>query len=267
MKVWLVALNAYRGLVRSRALLIFGFIVLMTFLGALGALYFATRLSEAGAAQQSQLLFARQIESLLDTYVVFAFILAVLTGVSVLPGEIKTGTVVPTLGRALPRGQYLLGLFLGMNLLLGSYLGFAAVAVGALFVWSGLWPSPHLFLGVLYAVLVAELAMGLAFLYSTRLGPVVAVIATNLTLTLPGMSEAVRLYSQVWAERLHQFLTYLLPAWELLDYADYLVLSRSPVPRPWHVHLLGVVHAVDYLAVLLLFAYLLFRRRSLLPPA
>ena len=58
MKAWLVALNTYRGLVRSRALLIFGFIVLMTFLGTLGALYFAARLSQAGAAEQSQLLFA-----------------------------------------------------------------------------------------------------------------------------------------------------------------------------------------------------------------
>lgn len=266
MKVWQVALNTYRGLLRSRALLVFLFIVLFTFLGSAGTVFFATQLASAGAAEQSRLLFARQIESLLSTYAVFAFILAVLAGAYVLPGELKTGTIVPTLGRAVSRGQYLLGLFLGLNLLLASYAALAGLSIGGLLLWGGVSPGPAVPLGVLYALLTANIVMAMAFFYSTRLGPLVAITATVLTLSLPGLTEAVRLLSQPWSERLEKVSAYLLPAWDLIDYGDYFVLTRSPAARGLDVHLVGILHALDYLAVLLLLAFFLFRRRSLLPP-
>lgn len=266
MKVWQVALNTYRGLLRSRALLVFFFIVLLIFLGSVGTVYFATELAGAGAVEQSRLLYARQIESLLSTYTIFAFFLAVLAGAYVLPGEIKTGTILPTLGRAVSRGEYLLGLFLGLNLLLASYAALAAISIGGLLLWSGFNPGPTVLLGVLYAVVVADLVMALTFFYSTFLGPLLAITAAILTLSLPSLAEVVRLFSQEWSERLQKAFTYLLPAWDLMDYESYFILTRSPVARAWQTHLLGILHGLDYLAVLLLLAFLVFRRRSLLPP-
>jgi len=266
MKAWPVALNTYRGLLRGRILLFLILLFSLTFLGFAAGMFFASRLGEAGALEQSRLLFARQIEGLLGAYTFFAFVLATIAGAYVLPGEIKSGTIVPTLGRAVSRAQYLLGLFLGLNLLLATYVGLAAAAIGGLLLWSGIRPDPHLLLGLLYLVLVANLWMGLTFFYSTLLGPLLALMAALLTFSLPGVAEIVRLYSQEWSERLRPVLEHLLPAWDLLDYEAYLVLTRSPAGREAAVHLTGIVHALDYLVVLLLLAFLAFRRRSLLPP-
>ncbi len=267
MKAWLVALNTYRGLLRSRAILFLVLVFILTLLGYITGLYFATRLEDAGAAEQSRWLFARQIESLLTTYAFLAHAMALLAGVLVLPGEIKSGTIVPTLGRALPRGQYVLGLFLGLNLLLATYLAMAVVSIGTLMLWSGVRLDPNLLLGVPFLILSVNILMGVAFFYSTILNPLVAFIAAAFTLSLPGAAEIVRLYSQEWSERLRTALEYLLPAWDLLAYDNYLVITRSPEPREWTAHLLGMAHGLDYLALLLLLAYLTFRRRSLLPPA
>jgi ABC-type transport system involved in multi-copper enzyme maturation permease subunit len=266
MKAWPVALNTYRGLLRGRILLFLLLLFSLTFLGFASGMFFAARLGEAGALEQSRLLFAHQIEGLLSAYAFFALVMATVAGAYVLPGEIKSGTIVPTLGRAVSRAQYLLGLFLGLNLLLATYVGLAVASIGGLLVWSGVRPDPQLLLGLLYVVLVANLWMGLTFLYSTLFGPLLALIAAVFTFSLPGMAEIVRLYSQEWSERLRSLFEHLLPAWNLIDYDAYLLLTRSPAARAASVHVMGIVHAVDYLAAVLLLAFLVFRRRSLLPP-
>jgi hypothetical protein len=266
MKVWLVAANTYRGLLRGRILVFLILLFSLTFLGYAGGLFFASRLGEAGAAEQARLLFASQIEGLLKTYAFFAFLLAIIAGAYLLPGEIKSGTIVPTLGRAVPRGHYLLGLFLGLNLLLATYMVLAVGSIGGLLLWSGIRPDPQLLWGLLYLVLSVNLWMGLAFFYSTLLSPLVALISAMLTASLPRMAGVLSLYSQEWGERLGGLFEHMLPAWDLLDYGNYLALTRSAVTREAEIHLIGIVHGLDYLAILLLLALLIFRRRSLLPP-
>lgn len=126
-------------------------------------------------------------------------------------------------------------------------------------------PGPELLLGVLYALLAVNIILGLSFLFSTILPPLVALAAMLTFLALPGLTDAVRLYSQESADRLKTVFTYPQPAWDLLDYGNYFVLTRSVTERPWNIHLLGIAHGLDYVAVLLLLAFLVFRRRSLLP--
>ncbi|MFQ5927123.1 MAG: hypothetical protein ACE5MH_06785, partial [Terriglobia bacterium] len=165
MKIWHVALNTYRGLLRNRALLALVLFFLLVFLGSVGAIYFAARLAEAGADEQARLMFAQAIEQLLSTNAIFAFILAALAAAFALPAEIKSGTILPTLGCALPRSQFLLGLFLGVNLLLVTYLALVSVAGVGLMLWSGVSPEPHLLLGLLYVVLIANIVAALAFFF------------------------------------------------------------------------------------------------------
>lgn len=266
MKVWRVALNTYRGLLRNRALLAVVLLFVFIFLSSVGTIFYSARLGEAGAAEQSRRLLALELESLFASNAVMAILLATLAAAFVLPGEIKSGTILPTLGRALPRGQYLLGLFLGVNLLLLSYLALVVLTTGALLAWGGVNPGPHLWLGLLYVVLIANIIAALAFFFSTRVSPYLALVATGFLLTLPGTAEVVRLWSQVWGERAEQAARHLLPAWGLLDFGEYLSLTRAPVARSAEYYWLGLAHGVDYLAVVLLLAYFLFRRRSLLPP-
>jgi ABC-type transport system involved in multi-copper enzyme maturation permease subunit len=265
MKAWLVALNTYRGLLRGRILLFLILLFALTFLGYAAGMFYAETLGEAGAAEQSRSLFAYQIESLLQLYTGLAYLLGMIAAVYVLPGEIKSGTIVPTLGRSVSRGEYLLGVFVGLNLLLLTYVGLMAISVGGLLLWSGIWPQAQFPLGVLYFVLTINLYMAIAFFYSTLVGPLLAFMATLFTISLPGIAELLRLYSQQGSERLRAVLEELLPAWELIDFGSYLRLTRSPAVQEVTTHLVGIVHALDYLAVLLLLAWLAFRRRSLLP--
>lgn len=267
MKIWRVALNTYRGLLRNRALLAVVLLFLFIFLSSVGAIYYSSRLAEAGAAEQSRRLLALELESLFATNAVFAILLAALAGAFVLPGEIKTGTILPTLGRALPRSQYLLGLFLGVNLLLVTYLGLVSLTAGALLARSGVNPGWHLLLGLAYVILIANIVTALAFFFSTFLSPFVALVATGFLLELRNATAVVTLFSQSWGQRAERVTEYLLPAWGLLNFGEYLSVTRSPVARPAEFYFLGVGHAVDYLVVVLLLAYLVFRRRSLLPPS
>lgn len=265
MKAWLVALNTYRGLLRGRILLFLILLFALTFLGYAAGMFYAQSLGEAGAAAQSRSLFAYQIENLLRVYTGLAYLLALIAAVYVLPGEIKSGTIVPTLGRAVSRGQYLLGVFVGLNLLLLTYVGLMALSIGGLLLWSGIQPQPQLLLGVFYFVLTMNIYMALAFFYSALLGPLLAFMATLFTVSLPGAAEILRFYSQEWSERLRAILEQVLPAWGLFDSGGYLVLTRSPAAQDATTHLVGVAHALDYMGVILLLAWLAFRRRSLLP--
>jgi len=266
MKVWAVAWNTYRGLLRNRALLALVLLFFFVFISSVGGIYFAARLAEAGAAEQAKLVYARAIGSLLYTNAIFAFILAALMGAFVLPGEIKAGTILPTLGRALSREQYLLGLFAGINLLLFSYLAVVVLATIGLLLWGGVSAEPHLLLGLLYVVLVANVVAAVAFFFSTVVNPLVGLVATNFFLSLRGLAESIRLWSVEWAERVEAVVDYLLPAWGLLDYDNYLQVTQTPVARPAEFFLVGIAHGLDYLIVFFLLAYFAFRRRSLLPP-
>lgn len=267
MKVWAVAWNTYRGLLRNRALLALILLFLLLFLGSASELFYASRLARAGAEEQARTMFAQGIQSLLLGHAVYAFILAILTGAFVLPAEIKAGTIVPTLGRALSRTQFLLGLFVGANLLLATYLVLAILATAGLLVWSGVVVESHLLWGLLYVALVAGIVGGLAFLFSTVLNPVLTLFATCFFLLLPRVVNVIGLWSQGWAERLGKVADYLLPAWGLLAYEEYLVVTRSPVVHEPRYFLVGIAHALDYLAIVLLLALLVFRRRSLFPPS
>lgn len=265
MKIWLVAVNTYRGLMRGRILLFLILLFVFTFLGYAAGLFYAQTLGEAGAAEQSRSLFAYQIENLLEMYTDLAYLLALIAAVYVLPGEIKSGTIVPTLGRSVSRGQYLLGLFAGLNLLLLTYVGLTALSIGGLLLWSGLWPPWGFLLGAGYFILTINLFMAFAFFYSTLVGPLLAFVATLITLSLPDIAGEFRVYSQAWSEHLQTILETLFPAWDLFGFSGYLALTRSTPVRDAVNHLVGVVHALDYLAVVLLLSWLVFRRRSLLP--
>ena len=267
MKVWAVAWNTYRGLLHNRALLALSLFFLFIFVSSAGGIYFAARLSEAGAAEQARRLFAQSIGSLLNTNAVFSFILAAFMGAFVLPGEIKSGTILPTLGRALSRSQYLLGLFLGINLLLATYLLLVAVAAAGLMLWSGVGVEPYLLLGLVYVVLIANVVAAIAFLFSVLVNPQVALVALAFFLSLGGLAASIRLVSQVWAERVEAVVDYVLPAWGLLNYSDYLQVTRTPTARSAEFFAVGLAHGLDYLAVFLLLALFAFRRRSLLPPS
>jgi len=266
MKVWLVGVNTFRALRHNRAVLGLILFFLFVLLSTAGAIYFGNRLQRAGAAEQAELLFAQAIERLLGVNAVFCFLLAAVVGAYVLPSEIKSGTVVPTLGRALSRRQFLLGLFLGLNLLLVAYLLLVSVAAAGLMLWGGVTPAPTVLLGALYVVLVANIVAALAFFFATLVSTVVALAAVFFFLQLRSMVEAIKLLSRLWGERLERVFDYLLPAWSLLDYGSYLSLTREPLARGAEFYLLGIGHAVTYGAVFLLLALVIFRRRSLLTP-
>lgn len=266
MKVWLIALNTFHGLVRRRALLTLILLFLFIFSSAIAVIFLAGELEAAGSPQQARLLLAGQMEGLMSFYAGLAVFLGVIVGGYILPEEIKTGTAIPTLGRAVSRGQFLLGQFLGMNLLLLTFLALGAAATAGVLLWKGVELGSHLLYGLLHVFLRANMVAAVAFLFSTRLAAIVALFATFLFLQLPDSMELVSLYSVEWGERLQRAFKYLVPAWQLLPVQDYLRLSQAPAEKSAEFHLVGIAHGVDYVLIFLLLSLAAFRRRSLLPP-
>lgn len=268
MKVWFVAWNTYRGLLRNRALLVIALIFLFPWLTSAGMLYYTTQLKEAGAVEQSRMMLAFQLEGVLQFTAALAYVLVVAAAASLLPGEIRTGTILPTLGRSLSRLQFLLGLFLGVNGLLLTYLLAAGTAMAGMMLWGGIALSPPMLIGLLHVLLVANIVAAITFFFAAAVNHLaLAPVGTIFLLSLPEFMEAVKLWSQPWGERLRSAAEYLLPAWDLISVRDYFLLTRSPATRSLEFHLVGLVHALDYLVVFLLLTWLVFRRRSLLPPS
>ena len=268
MKVCYVAVNTFRSLVRTRAvLLVFLLFFLLIAVGSISALYFAAQLEQAGGAEQSRLIITHQLERQLRVYAVYAFIVCALAAAFALPTEIRTGTALPTLGRALPRSRFLLGLFLGVNLVLGAYLLLGIAVSAALFWWTGTGFGLHMLWGLLYVVLAGNIVAALTLFFSTHLSPLMSLICLVFFLQLPQLSGLVRLYSQVWGDRALAAISYLLPVWDLLDYSAHLSLTSAPAEFSGQLALVGVAHALDYVAVFLLLAMWVFRRKSLMPPS
>jgi len=267
MKVWLIALNTFHGLVRRRALLALILLFLFVFSGAFATLFLTARLQRAGSPEQARLLLAGEMEGLMVFYAVLTQILAAILAAVVVPEEIKSGTAIPTLGRALSRSQFLLGQFLGMNLLLLGFLALGTVAFIAVLAGYGVALGSHLLFGLLYSFLRALCIAALAFLFSSRVTAVVALFAAVFLLQLPESAGLISLFSIEWGERLGRTSEYLLPAWSLLPFQSYLRLSQAPASKGLEFYLVGIAHAVNYALICLLLSVWAFRRRSLLPPA
>lgn len=195
---------------------------------------------------------------------IFGNLVALVTGVNVSRQEIKEGTIFGVLSKPVTRLQYLLGSYFGglVSLLL-TWLVLVSTYLLVIYL-SGLHPSKADLLLLLGRITLSVLFFGLAFCLAQRFS---AWIAAVLGVAIYEGDSVVGLLAMLLrrmrvpvTDRTERLMAFPFPATNGLDaLSGAFIKSQLNAPQVGWVFL----HLWDYVVVLILVAWWLFRRQDL----
>jgi ABC-type transport system involved in multi-copper enzyme maturation permease subunit len=207
---------------------------------------------------------------------IFGLAIAVFIGIGLVSKEVERRSVFALLAKPVSRGQFILGKYAGLVLTLAVNLSAMTVAFYAVLFYLDLtasetarlgWPAPALDPRLTMAVLliVAELMLvtALALFFSTFSSPLLSAMMTLGFWVAGHFNADLRAFERVLdvpaAVYLARGLYYLIP-----NLAPFNIRAEvvHGVPVAWSHVGLTLAYAVVYIAILLLAAVAVFRRRD-----
>lgn len=191
-------------------------------------------------------------------------LLAIWAAADAVASEMKAGTILAVMARPVKRWEYLLGKYLGVQMLLGVYvllmfgLSLLLAGLGGERIGTTLWAL------IVYPMVRYAVYSALAMLLVTFLHPLVTfaigvVIATMALILSPGAEAGTRIH-----EILRTACYALLPSTPLLSETRFYTLTQASLKQiGWLGHLTTLAYGLDYAFVCLLLAMWAFRHRSL----
>jgi ABC-type transport system involved in multi-copper enzyme maturation permease subunit len=262
MKIRAIALNTFASLVRNK-LLVLCFAVFT----AVILLMMSPLLMMRTMARTNPEVFATEALTLVGLVMSlvsgFGSLLAAWSAADSVAVEIRSGTILAVLARPVRRWEFLLGKYLGVQLLMVIYVVFM-LCVSYLLAWiGGTRIQAHPWTLVIYPLVRYAVYSALALLLSARMHPVLAFGAVLLMATVIGMVSPGResRYLPAWLAR---GVYVILPSTQLLSEDRFLMIQKADLkPIPWSDHAITLTYGLDYAVVCFLGAAWLFRRRSL----
>jgi Cu-processing system permease protein len=256
-KVWAIAIVTLREAIRQKL--------------AVNLLIFAIALVIASLVL-SQLTFGEQYRVIvnlgLSSMEIFGTLIAVFLGAGLVSRDIERKTVYPIIAKAVSRGQYVAGRYLGLVITTTLNLAvMATVLAGVLAVYlrglAFLVETPFFVTVLAMAVQFAMIA-GLAVLFSCFTTTTLSAIFT-LSLVVAGhlATGLVRYWAKMGGELAKagsRLIYFLIPNLEALNLKETMVYS-DPVPTDFAVT--GLVYGVAYALAALAIAAAIFTRRDL----
>jgi ABC-type transport system involved in multi-copper enzyme maturation permease subunit len=207
---------------------------------------------------------------------IFGLAIAVFIGIGLVAKEVERRSIFALLTKPVTRGQFILGKYAGLVMTLIVNLAVMTLAYYAVLWYFDLttlesiksaWPAPALDPRLLTAVIliVAELMLvvALALFFSTFSSPLLSALLTlgmwvagHFNADLRHFETVVDTPLAVWTGRV---LYYVLPNLAPFDVKAETVYG---VPVPWAHVAYTLLYAFVYIAVLLLAAHAVFRRRD-----
>jgi ABC-type transport system involved in multi-copper enzyme maturation permease subunit len=262
MRIWAVARNTLTGFFRSKILIVFALVFGCILLLTLASMSAVRGLRGAGTVQQVREMALVMLASALSMVSGFGSLLAAWAAADALGSELKSGTILAVLARPIRRWEFLLGKFLGVELLLGIYVLCASV-----FTFILTWSVGEQIYSVPWAMLVYPLVRytiysAIGLLLATFLPTGVAIGGTFFLFILTNSLEAIHRAAPEWV---YAVLHAILPSMNLLSETQFLVLSATPLESASLLrHSISLAYGLDYSLVLFLLAVWVFRRRSLI---
>jgi ABC-type transport system involved in multi-copper enzyme maturation permease subunit len=233
----------------------------MVFSTPLMAVKSAGQTMSAGQAQGMVLSMVSLIMSMVSG---FGSLLAAWAAADAVAGEVRSGTILAVMARPIRRWEFLLGKYLGVQMLMAVYLLFL-LATTYLFGWIGgqrIQASPWIL--IVYPMVRYAIYSAIAIFLVTVMHPIVAFGITVVISVLIGMVTPpldAHSFLPVWLQRA---LYAVLPSTGLVSEGKFLAITQSSLQKtPWTDHLTALAYGVDYALVFVLLAVWLFRHRSL----
>lgn len=220
----------------------------------------ATQLGQPSEAQQMAMGLFFFVTMLMGW---FADLVGLVIGVTVTRQDIRDGTVFSLLAKPVARWEYLLGSYLGsvVYLLLvwlvltGVYVGLVYVTEQPLGRMHGLVLLGHAAL----SLLMLSLAFGLAQRFSAWIAALLAVVIYNGDAAVNTLGSLVGLLGLGMPEWIHKALVFPLPATNCFDMLFESLMKTQLQSLPWGW---GLLHIIDYSALMVLLGWWLFRRQD-----
>jgi ABC-type transport system involved in multi-copper enzyme maturation permease subunit len=251
-RVWALAVNTFREAVRDRVLYSILFF-------AIGVLALSLAIDDITIGDQ-----AKVVRSVAQGAVdVFASIIAMFLGVSVIHKELERKTVYTVLSRPLRRSTFILGKYAGLLLTVFVEV-LVLVVVYSTFMWIRADP-PGLTLYVSMGMLLVELALLTAWatLFSAYSAPTTAAAFTLAVFVIGHLADDIWLYGSQSktpsVQAVARALYWALPNFELLSIRQAAV-HQDPVPwvRVWP----GIAYGLGYTTAVLAAAMAVFQRKD-----
>ena len=266
MKVRAIARITFFALLRNKLIILFcaGFVCIILLM--LTPLMMAKAMSKSLGPGQMEGMVLGLVSGVMIMVSGFGSLLAFWAAADSVASEIKAGTILAVMARPVRRWEFLLGKFLGVQILMAIYV-VGMLALSYLLVWLGgerLHSSPVLL--IVYPMVRYAIYSALAILLVTVMHPVVAFGIGLVTAVLAGMVAPGAGHS-VFPEGLRTVLYVILPSTQFLSEQRFLSLTRTSLKdTPLSEHLIALSYGLDYALVCFLLAVWLFRKRALARP-
>jgi Cu-processing system permease protein len=263
MKIRAIALNTFSGLVRNKIIILFcaGCVcILLLMLTSLLAIR-AMRAGQNAEAMQTMVL--PLIGSMMMFISGFGSLLAAWASADAVAAEMRSGTILAILARPVRRWEFLLGKFLGVQLLMFVFV-LIMLGLTYLLAWIGgatVHTNPWVL--IVYPMVRYMLYSALGTLLVTVMHPIIAfcivlVIMIGAGLVAPGSGTT---FMPEW---LKTGLFYILPSSNLLSETRFLTITRATLrAAPWTDHATALLYGLNYALVCFVLAAWIFRSRSL----
>jgi len=259
MKIRALAWNTFASLVRNKLILLICAIFLCVILLMKSPLM-AMRSTTASQAQTGTLVLGL-VTAIMTMLTSFGSLLAAWSAADAVAGEIRSGTILAVMARPVRRWEFLLGKYLGVQMMMLIYV-LAMFGMSYLLAWIGdtrIQTTPWVL--IVYPMVRYAIYSALAILLVTVMHPVVAFVVVLLTSVAANMAGPG---SHTFPEWLRKGLWAILPSTGLLSETNFLAITQATLKKvPWNDHLLILAYGLDYALVCFLLAVWSFRRRGL----
>lgn len=264
MKIRAMALQTFGSLLRNKLIILFfaGFICVVLLMMTPLAAYKAV--AATMSVSQAEALVLGTVSLIMSMVSGFGSLLAAWAAADVVASEMKAGTILAIMARPVRRWEFLLGKYLGVQLLMLVYVA-GMVALTYLLAWIGgekIQSAPWTLL--IYPLVRYAIYSAISMLLVTMIHPVIAfatvlVIAVAASILSPSSWQTAQLPG--W---LKVSLYSVVPSTGALSEIRFLGLTQSDLhAMPWTDHATILAYGLDYALVCFLLAVWSFRKKSL----
>jgi ABC-type transport system involved in multi-copper enzyme maturation permease subunit len=264
MKIQAIALNTFNGLLRNKIIILFCAGMLCVMLLALTPLMLARNNSRAIGADQMQAMVLAIIGGIMGMVSGFGSLLAAWSAADAVAGEMKSGTILAVMARPVHRWEFLLGKYLGVQMLMLLYvfamlgLNYGMAAIAGVHIQTAIWPL------IVYPLVRYAIFSAIALLLVTVMHPIVSfgiVLVMSIAAQIVAPSATPPTFLAPWVRKT---LFDILPSTNALSEIRFLTVTRATLRgAPWTDHAVTLIYGLNYALVCFLLAAWLFRNRTL----
>jgi len=263
MKIRAIALNTFSSLLRNKIIILFCAGCVCILLLMLTPLLILRNGRGAQNAEMMQMAVLPLIGSMMTFISGFGSLLAAWSASDAVAAEMRSGTILAVLARPVRRWEFLLGKFLGVQLMMFVFV-FIMLGLNYLLAWIGgatIQTTPWVL--VVYPMVRYMVYSALGILLVTVMHPIIAFCIVLVTMIAAGL-VAPGNPQTFMAEWLRNGLFYILPSSNLLSETRFLTITRATLRAAvWTDHATALIYGLDYALICFLLAAMIFHSRSL----